>query len=150
MHIFDLLFPKLSNGPKNVQIGAFSVILATTTFPNSIIMKALVFGGERGAPNEVVTLKEDAVRPTPGQGQVLIRVMLTPIHPSVIAGLTPGVYPGPKKGECPGNEVCTCAGSPFFSPKILSASPIHSSSSSLSPGSQEGRFPPEKSDRVQR
>jgi len=61
-------------------------------------MKAIVFSGVRGKPTEVLTLKQKP-KPTPGQGQVLARVILVPIHPSTFAGIKPGNYPGPGADE---------------------------------------------------
>jgi len=66
-------------------------------------MKAIVFSGERGDPTKVLSLAS-VPKPKPGNNQVLIRVLLSPVHPSNVAGVTPGVYPGPGKGESPGSE----------------------------------------------
>jgi len=66
-------------------------------------MKAVIFSGVRGHPASVLSVAE-IPKPIPQAGQALIRVRYTPIHPSVLAGVSPGVYPGPAKGEAPGNE----------------------------------------------
>jgi len=60
-------------------------------------MKAVVFAGTRGKPTEVLSVKT-VPKPTPNPGHVLVRVLLTPLHPSTIAGITPGPYPGPAAG----------------------------------------------------
>jgi len=61
-------------------------------------MNALVFSGTRGKPTEVLSLKQ-VPKPTPSKGQVLVRVLLSPIHPSTFAGIQPGNYPGPGANE---------------------------------------------------
>lgn len=67
-------------------------------------MKAAIFSGTRGVPSEQLSVG-DVPKPVASAGHALVRVLLSPVHPSVIAGITPGVYPGPTKGGFPGNEV---------------------------------------------
>jgi NADPH:quinone reductase-like Zn-dependent oxidoreductase len=48
--------------------------------------KAVVFSGVRGKPEEVLSL-QDVPKPKPGPGQLLVKVKLAPVHPSVLAGM---------------------------------------------------------------
>jgi len=61
-------------------------------------MNAIIFSGTRGKPIEVLSVKQ-IPKPTPSKGQALVRVLLVPVHPSTLAGVQPGLYPGPGANE---------------------------------------------------
>jgi len=66
-------------------------------------MKAIVFSGTRGDPALVCSCNTRE-KPKPSPDQVLVRVLYSPVHPSNLASVSPGGYPGPAQGGTPGSE----------------------------------------------
>ncbi|MFJ9159365.1 alcohol dehydrogenase catalytic domain-containing protein [Streptomyces griseoviridis] len=60
----------------------------------------------RGDPAQVLTLREKPHRPTPGSGEVLVRVLVSPVHPGDLIGVEgpPGPPEQQEEARTPGVE----------------------------------------------
>lgn len=79
-----------------LQCTSLQVCQNTSVPPNlashsEMTMKAVIFSGTKGDPGQVCSYK-DVPKPTPGNGQVLIRVLYSPVHPSTVASVSPGTH----------------------------------------------------------
>lgn len=68
----------------------------------------------QGEAAQVLTLREEARRPTPGSGEVLVRMLVRPIHPGDLIGVEG--LPGQPEQQSGARTPVRCCSSPATTP----------------------------------